>query len=183
MNHPCEQVKAWLSSMLKHPSTSLGKKKQEGGFTLVEVMIVVAIIAVLATMAWPSYIRARERSQNTRVINDLRVFAGAFEQYATETRGAASSFYWPADQFPGVFPPEMSGMIKEDRFAAGPAIGGSYDWDVGVFGVKASISIYEPDADTQQLLNLDRMMDDGDLTTGTFRQAPNRFLYVLQEMN
>ena len=180
MNHPCEKVRSWLGAVL---SRGLVRgKRQEGGFTLVEIMIVVAIISVLATMAWPSYMRARERAQNTRVINDLRVFSGAFEQYATENRGSAANYYWPPDQSPGVFPPEMAGMIKEERFAASPAIGGQYDWDEGVYSVKASISIFGPDASDDQLTNLDRMMDDGDLTTGSFRQGPGRYLYVLQEM-
>lgn len=58
--------------------------KKHGGFTLVEIMIVVAIIAFLAVIAVPGFLRARKRSQATRVINDLRLIAAAVDQYAVE---------------------------------------------------------------------------------------------------
>ncbi len=43
------------------------------GFTLVEIMIVVAIIALLAAIAVPGFLRARKRSQASRILNDLRM--------------------------------------------------------------------------------------------------------------
>lgn len=54
------------------------------GFTLVEIMIVVAIIALLAAIAVPGFLRARKRSQATHVLNDLRILDGAIDQYAIE---------------------------------------------------------------------------------------------------
>ena len=54
------------------------------GFTLVEIMIVVAIVALLAAIAVPAFMRARKRSQATQVINDLRMIASAVDQYAVE---------------------------------------------------------------------------------------------------
>ncbi len=61
---------------LNHPRRS--------GFTLVEIMIVVAIIALLASIAVPGFLRARKRSQATRIINDLRLLDNAIDQYAIE---------------------------------------------------------------------------------------------------
>jgi len=58
--------------------------KRRGGFTLVEIMIVVAIIALLAAIAVPGFLRARKRSQASRVINDLRLIDSAVDQYAIE---------------------------------------------------------------------------------------------------
>src|ERR1700677_1537702 len=55
------------------------------GFTLVEIMIVVAIIALLASIAVPNFLRARKRSQATRIMEDLRLLDGACDQYAIET--------------------------------------------------------------------------------------------------
>jgi prepilin-type N-terminal cleavage/methylation domain-containing protein len=55
------------------------------GFTLVEIMIVVAIIALLASIAVPGFLRARKRTQASRVLNDLRLLDGAVDQYAIET--------------------------------------------------------------------------------------------------
>ena len=48
-------------------------------------MIVVAIIALLAAIAVPGFLRARKRSQATKILNDLRMIDGAVDQYAIET--------------------------------------------------------------------------------------------------
>jgi len=58
--------------------------KNKGGFTLVEIMIVVAIIALLAAIAVPNFLRARKRSQATRILEDLRQVANAIDQLAIE---------------------------------------------------------------------------------------------------
>ena len=58
--------------------------KNRGGFTLVEIMIVVAIIALLAAIAVPNFLRARKRSQATRCLEDLRIIDSANDQYAIE---------------------------------------------------------------------------------------------------
>ena len=58
---------------------------KRAGFTLVEIMIVVAIIALLAAIAVPGFLRARKRSQATKILNDLRMIDGAVDQYAIET--------------------------------------------------------------------------------------------------
>ena len=58
--------------------------QKQVGFTLVEIMIVVAIIALLAAIAVPGFLRARKRSQASRIINDLRLVDSAVDQYAIE---------------------------------------------------------------------------------------------------
>jgi prepilin-type N-terminal cleavage/methylation domain-containing protein len=60
-------------------------RKRTGGFTLVEIMIVVAIIALLAAIAVPNFLRARKRSQATKILEDLRILDYAVSQYATDT--------------------------------------------------------------------------------------------------
>jgi prepilin-type N-terminal cleavage/methylation domain-containing protein len=59
------------------------------GFTLVEIMIVAAVIALLAAICVPGFLRARKRTQATRVIEDLRVLDHAIDQYAVETNKSA----------------------------------------------------------------------------------------------
>jgi prepilin-type N-terminal cleavage/methylation domain-containing protein len=54
------------------------------GFTLVEIMIVVAIIALLASIAVPNFLRSRKRSQATQVLEDLRLIDDASDLYAIE---------------------------------------------------------------------------------------------------
>ena len=58
--------------------------RRSHGFTLVEIMIVVAIIALLASIAVPGFLRARKRSQASRILNDLRLIDAAIDQYAIE---------------------------------------------------------------------------------------------------
>jgi prepilin-type N-terminal cleavage/methylation domain-containing protein len=67
------------------------KTKRGAGFTLVEIMIVVAIIALLAAIAVPGFLRARKRSQASRVVNDLRLIDAAVDQYAIENNKTTGS--------------------------------------------------------------------------------------------
>jgi prepilin-type N-terminal cleavage/methylation domain-containing protein len=61
------------------------------GFTLVEIMIVVSIIALLAAIAVPGFLRARKRSQASRVLEDLRLIDAAIDQYAVETNRSSGA--------------------------------------------------------------------------------------------
>lgn len=61
------------------------RRRRPSGFTLVEIMIVVAVIALLAVMAVPSFLRSRKRSQASLIKNDLRLIDNAIQVYAMET--------------------------------------------------------------------------------------------------
>jgi prepilin-type N-terminal cleavage/methylation domain-containing protein len=71
--------------------------RRHAGFTLVEIMIVVAIIALLAAIAVPGFLRARKRSQAAKVLNDLRMIDSAVDQYAIETSKSTGSTVAVAD--------------------------------------------------------------------------------------
>ena len=74
-----------ITTALISRTMKLHLKSRRAGFTLVEIMIVVAIIALLAAIAVPGFLRARKRSQASRIINDLRLIDSAVDQYAIET--------------------------------------------------------------------------------------------------
>jgi prepilin-type N-terminal cleavage/methylation domain-containing protein len=60
-------------------------RRRHSGFTLVEIMVVVAIIALLTAIATSGFLRARKKSQAARVLDDLRLLDAAVDQYAMET--------------------------------------------------------------------------------------------------
>jgi prepilin-type N-terminal cleavage/methylation domain-containing protein len=67
------------------------KVTNKAGFTLVEIMIVVAIIGLLAAIAIPNFVRARTTSQMNACINNLRQIDGAKQQWALETKQATNA--------------------------------------------------------------------------------------------
>ncbi len=67
------------------------KQRWSGAFTLVEIMIVVAIIGLLAAIAIPNFVRARANSQQNACINNLRQLDGAKQQWALENAAAVNA--------------------------------------------------------------------------------------------
>lgn len=67
------------------------KTGSKAGFTLVEIMIVVAIIGLLAAIAIPNFVKARGTAQKNACINNLRQIDGAKEQWALENKKSAGA--------------------------------------------------------------------------------------------
>ena len=111
------------------------------GFTLIELLIVVAIIAILATIAIPNFMEAQTRSKVARVKSDLRTLATALESYATDNNA-----YPPV---PVLLPPRFRRMrplttpipyltsIPRDPFESRDP-GASTEWQLGMYAYGAT---------------------------------------------
>ncbi|MBL6763560.1 MAG: prepilin-type N-terminal cleavage/methylation domain-containing protein [Verrucomicrobiae bacterium] len=72
-------------------------KNNKGAFTLVEIMIVVAIIGLLAAIAIPNFVKARATAQKNSCIANLKQIDGAVQQWALENKKVASDTYLLTD--------------------------------------------------------------------------------------
>ena len=154
----------------RHPKSN---RPHSDAFTLVEIMIVVVIIGLLAAMAIPAFARVQSQSKVSAFANDIRIGSQAFESYAMENGG------WPVDGG-GSIPATMAGYLNLAKFNGPTPLGGTWDWDNGVFGVTAGLSVRNPTVDSATMVLVDQQIDDGNLATGDFRARTGGYILVLE---
>ena len=150
------------------------KKHCGRGFTLVEMMIVVAVVGLLATMAIPSMVKARRVSQSNVMFSDMRTAAGAFEMYAMEVGD------YPPNSGPGVVPTGMADYLGDFDWTSPNSVDGLWNWDLNRHGFRAGVSVSQVGVPADVMQKLDERVDDGVLSTGIFRSRPGGYAYVLE---
>lgn len=82
LNHRLEICGQWIVEHLQinHVRENL-KKSRNGGFTLVELMVVVAVIAILAAIAMPQFLSAADRARTAKETADIQIIKNATQLY------------------------------------------------------------------------------------------------------
>ena len=147
------------------------------GFTLIELMIVVAIVGVLAAVAIPQYQRYAEKARLSEMALRLGKWADEFHIWA-QINGR-----YPNDSHI-ILPPEAAGELSIDNatWLAATDLGGNWNWEGPDFYPYAGIAIVGATSDANTITLFDQIIDDGNVNTGKFRLTPNgRHTYILDE--
>ena len=152
-------------------------RRAASGFTLIELMIVVAIVAILAAVAVPAYVDYVTRARLTETAVLLGHWGREFRRWAVmEGR-------YPNDSHV-VLPAEAADdlSIDEATWLAATDLGGNWNWEGPDTYGYAGIAILGATEPVKTIRMLDKIIDDGQLTTGKFRQTPNgRYTFILDE--
>lgn len=151
-------------------------RARQAGMTLIEILTVAAIIGLLAAIAMPFFIKARQASENSAFASDLRVVVSAFVTYSVANK------VYPAETGPGVLPGGLNEFLsRRFQWATQTPIGGQWDWDYNQHGVVAGVSVFEPNRTPDEMRKIDEAIDDGNLATGLFRARVSGYIYVIED--
>lgn len=148
---------------------------KKNAFTIMELLVVVTIIGLIASIAIPAYVQSRQSSVATKTANDFRNFAEQFNYYNLQTG------LWPQDGLPSTIPAGMEGYLSTSVWPKETPLGGLWDYDYDAFGFMSGISIDSATMGDDSLAAVDSLMDDGNLTTGAMvKTGDNRLSYILE---
>jgi prepilin-type N-terminal cleavage/methylation domain-containing protein len=156
------------------PPNPARRVRRNAGFTLVEIMLVCAVIALVAAIGVPAWIRARKRAQATKLVNELRTIADAFQLYNSETR------HLPPDSDPATIPAGMEPyMPSQSTWTTEAPGGGHWYWVNAEFrGFNGIFGVHNPGLTPEQKLQIDTNLDDGVADTGGVFTDIDGWVYV-----
>ena len=117
------------------PNTRIGEEMRgrQGGFTLLELMVVVGIIAILASLSLPYYRNAKKKAQEAVLMEDLWILRDVIDQYYADK---------------GKFPPGLEILVHEGYIRSvpkDPFTGSSSTWE------EVEVSMLDEDIDEEEL--------------------------------
>ncbi|MEM8954002.1 MAG: type II secretion system protein [Verrucomicrobiota bacterium] len=157
-----------------HPAAS---PQQPAGMSLVELLVVIAIIGILAALTLPAISKVADSATATATSANLITFTKAFRAYEKLEK------QWPPDALLGNLPAGigMEDYISETAFESETSIGGFFNWEGPEAHEYAGVSIEGSSAPVELVTRIDEIVDDGNLSTGQFRQTPNgRYTYIIE---
>lgn len=173
-----------MTSSCSAPTLRSRRNRSDRGFTLVEMGMVTLIIGVMAAVAMPALRHATQTARANAVVNDLRVFAAAFQTYAQQNG------VYPPEAAIGVMPSGMAGTLGNTAWLRVSPIHGRYNWENNRIEAgtryRAAIGIRTKSPSTvtkdrSQLVAIDRRIDDGNLATGSFfLGAGNEPVFIIE---
>lgn len=141
------------------------------GFTLVELVVIIVLLAVLGGVALPRFFDISNRARATAIAAEFKMIRGCFLTYQRDTGSLppdTSSWGQPM--------PMMDAYWMEYPLAKDNAVGWQYDWNPQFSGAQVGMFAVGPqampdDARLQAIMTIvDSLIDDGDLNTGLFRR-------------
>ncbi|MEM9159504.1 MAG: prepilin-type N-terminal cleavage/methylation domain-containing protein [Verrucomicrobiota bacterium] len=150
--------------------------QSRAAFTLVEIMVVVVVIGILASLALPAFTGAKRKSENSKLVADFQSFRSAFQQYALEVGN------WPANEVVGVMPSELDGYVSRTLFEKTTVDGSRWDWQGpgGATGTTYGLALLGGSLEDERMEEVDALLDDGDLGTGTFQLIGSHYTLIFE---
>lgn len=147
------------------------KTLSRSGFSIIELMVVVSVIGIIASLAMPGISQVRNRAQATVAANDLQKFAQALQLYSMQT---------------GSYPLSLSVQdIPEQVASQLPSVwrDGAYNWMYINSDLYTCLLVFGLRFNTEQAVRLDRIIDDGNIAMGKVIIAPNGngLVYFLEQ--
>lgn len=173
-------------NMRPRSSRGEGVQRDQRGFTILEIAIVLAIMGIITAIALPAFERMQRNSRLSTLGNDLRVLAGAFQHFNAATGG------WPPlSAEVGVVPTGMQDYLRDTNWTRLTAFGGGYVWERDVTHngrkVRAAIALQSTDASpvrmtAAEFTRFDEQFDDGNPATGFIQKGYLDLpLYVIED--
>lgn len=146
-------------------------------FTLLEILIVVVILGVLASLVIPQFTGTTGDAQRTAFLNSGRIFSAAAKRYELDYG------VYPASKA-GQLPDGFGDYIQSNRWLAATPLGGKWEARVNKAGVTSVIGVHyggnDPDNDPATMQLIDQMADDGDLDNGGFQRfGGNHYFFIV----
>lgn len=175
-------------------STAIHKKNKSSGFTIVELLIVIVVIAILAAISIIAYTGIQNRSKITAIANDIKQLDKAFRLFATSE---GRSTWWIDEDLAGGNNPSIATLISQTNLknyyqklspstiAATSNVRYDNDGDAysGCGGsTTAGVNIYFYDIPQDTVQSIDATIDDGDLACGNITYGGASLRYNISKV-